>query len=323
MSKLLLIGDVHVVVEELDDCQALIDYIKPVALEHKARVCFMGDLFNTMSVIRSEVLNFWNTNFRTMNKLGIKVSALVGNHDFAGEGLFDHALVAYETYVQVVDRFADIAPGVLAVPYYSDHQTLIEIAQKSKAKTLLAHQTFTGSTYDNGFYAPDGIDPDLIPQENIISGHIHSPQSFGKVTYIGAPRWRTLSDANIERAIWLYEFDGAGNVVNKTPFSTGNVCRQIKYLQDSPSEPISVELDSSVDWRIDIKGPVDWIEKRKAELAGPGVKIRTFKTEGTRPVVKESDGIGMAFQKYLNRFTPKYGTDKETLTVLAKDRLHV
>lgn len=322
MYKLLLIGDVHVVPEELDDSQALIDYIKPIALEHKAKVCFMGDLFNTMAVIRSEVLNFWNTNFRMMDKLGIKLSALVGNHDFSGEGLFTHALVAYEAHVQIIDQFADIAPGVLALPYYSDHKAMLEVAQKSKAKTLLAHQTFTGANY-GGFYAPDGIDPELFPQENIISGHIHTPQSFGKVTYIGAPRWRTLSDANIDRAIWLYEFDDEGNVLNKRSFSTNHVCRQIRYLQDSPLTPIDVELSNNVDWRIDIKGPADYIEKRKNELTGPGIKIRTFKTTGTKPAIKESDGIGVAFRKYASKYVPKHGTEKDHLISMAKDRLNV
>lgn len=324
MSKLLLIGDVHAVVEELDDCQALVDYVCKIALETEAEIVFCGDLYNTMAVVRVEVMDFWIRAFSKMKELGIETWALVGNHDFGGAGITIHSLSAHKQAVNVVDYPRNIVPGVLGVSFYDNSDLLIKTVQEYPTyKTVICHQTFTGAKYDNGMFAPDGVDPDLFPQENIISGHIHTPMSFGKVTYVGAPRWRTLSDANIERAIWLYEFDGVGNVVNKTPFSTGGVCRQIKYLQDSPSEPISVELDSSVDWRIDIKGPVDWIEKRKAELAGPGVKIRTFKTEGTRPVVKESDGIGMAFQKYLNRFTPKYGTDKETLTVLAKDRLHV
>lgn len=324
MSKLLLVGDCHAVPEELEDCQNLINYICKIAVEQKAEVCFMGDQYNTMSVVRVEVMDFWIRAFEKMVNLEIEVHALVGNHDFSGAGRLIHSMAAHESVINVIDSSCVIAPGVLAIPHYDDPNLFLEIVKiNPEYKTLLCHQTVTGSTYENGFYAPDGIDPNLIPQENIISGHIHSPQAFGKVTYIGAPRWRTLSDANVERAIWLYEFDDKGNVVNKTPFSTGGVCRQIKYLQDVPSSPIDVVLDSSVDWRIDIKGPADWIEKRKTELAGPGVKIRTFKTEGTRPVVKESDGIAMAFQKYLNRFTPKFGTNKEHLTVLAKERLNV
>jgi DNA repair exonuclease SbcCD nuclease subunit len=324
MPKLLLVGDVHAVVEEIDDCQALIDYICRIALETESEIVFCGDLYNTMAVVRVEVMDFWIRAFSKMKELGIETWALVGNHDFGGAGTTIHSLSAHKQVVNVVDYPRDIVPGVLGVPFYDKSEDLISESNRfSKCKTLLAHQTFTGAKYDNNFYAPDGVDPDLIPQENIISGHIHSPQSFGKVTYIGAPRWRTLSDANIERAIWLYEFDGEGTIVNKIPFSTGTVCRQIKYLQDTPSQPIDTVLDPGVDYRIDIKGPADWIEKRKAELAGPGVKIRTFKTTGTKPVVKESDGIGIAFRKYLEKYTPRFGTDKECLIVLAKDRLNV
>jgi DNA repair exonuclease SbcCD nuclease subunit len=324
MNKLLLVGDVHCVPEELDDCQALINYICKIAVEQKAGVCFMGDQYNTMSIVRVEVMNFWINAFNKMNNLKIKVRALVGNHDYAGAGLFIHSMSAHSSSIHVIEEPGEIVPGVLALSYFDKNDEFIDcIKNWSGVNTLLCHQTFQGSTYDNGFYAPDGIDPDLFSQEKIISGHIHSPQSFGKVTYIGAPRWRTLSDANINRAIWLYDFDNEGNIVSKIPFSTNDVCRQIKYLLDSPLEPIAQELSSNVDWRIDIKGPVNWIEKRKVELAGPGIKIRTFKTTGTKPVVKESDGIGLAFKKYLEKFVPKHGTNKEYLTGLAKERLGV
>lgn len=323
MAKVLLIGDVHAVVEELQDCQNLINYICKIAVENKASVCFMGDQYNTMSVVRVEVLNFWTKAYRTMTELGLKVFALVGNHDYAGAGLYVHSMVAHASTITVVDEASVVAKGVIAVPHFDKGTELIESLKNDKNKTVLCHQTFVGAKYDNGFYAPDGVDPDLLPQENIISGHIHTPMSFGKVTYIGAPRWRTLSDANVERNIWLYDFDDVGNVISKTPFSTGGVCRQIRYLRDLPSEPITETLSADVDWRIDIKGPADWIEKRKSELSGPGVKIRTFKTTGAKLAVKESDGISLAFSKYLNRFTPKYGTEKSMLSDLAKERLGV
>jgi hypothetical protein len=209
------------------------------------------------------------------------------------------------------------------MPYQADRGQFVELARSLPSRTLICHQTFAGARYENGFYTEDGVDPALLPQGLVLSGHIHSPQTFGKVTYLGAPRWRTLSDADVERAIWLLEFDDRGQLVSKTPFSTGEVCRQIKYRLDTPQDPVPLPLDQRHDWRIDVRGPAAWVEVRKAQLAVAGVKLRTFKTDVALPKVKESEGVGHAFRKYLQGYSPKHGTDLDRLEEMARERLNV
>ena len=131
------------------------------------------------------------------------------------------------------------------------------------ANTVVCHQTFAGSDYGNGFYAKDGINPDLIPQKKIIGGHIHSGQEFGKVFYVGSPRWRTLTDANQDRAIWLIEFDGEGNLLNKTPFSTNGVCRRVFAATLTPDNPQIPDMQVKDRYRITVKGPVDFVEAKR------------------------------------------------------------
>jgi calcineurin-like phosphoesterase family protein len=314
MRKILFVGDPHATPEALDDCRALMELVEAVSTtETVDEVCILGDLHHTHNVIRAEVMAFWMHYVRGKR-------LIVGNHDFSGEGSDTHALLAYQDRALVVDR-PTLDRGILYLPYFSDRAAFVE-ACKTGGNTLVCHQTFAGSKYENGFYAEDGVNPDLIPHESIISGHIHTAQTFGRVTYIGAPRWRTRSDANINRALWLYTFDDSGRVADKKSFDTGMVCRQIFCFTDTPDAPFTGDIDPRHDWRIDIRGPSAWVEQRKA-LFGPGVKVRTFKTDQVAVKVRESEGIEKAFTTYLERFKARHGTPVEALRSLAKERLHV
>jgi DNA repair exonuclease SbcCD nuclease subunit len=324
--RALLVGDVHAVESELEDCQNLIDYVEKVAKEEKVDlIIFMGDLYNNHAVMRVEVMAFWQRAFDQLEFAAKSLIILVGNHDFAGEGLTDHALMAHGYQIQghIVSEYTVLKDGVGALAYTSDKDVFVQNCKMLKdmgCDTILCHQTFSGAKYDNGMYAPDGLDPEAIPQTRVISGHIHAPQSFGKVTYIGAPRWRTLSDANVDRSIVVYDFV----THERKDFPTAGVCREIRYYEDTPDSPLAMdtfEKASSVDWRIDIKGPADYIEARKLELSGKA-RVRTFKTDKPQATVRESDGVDLAFERFLSNYTSKYGTPKDRLQAAAHERLN-
>ncbi len=325
--KALIVGDIHATPEELDDVASLMRLVETTALDEEVDVVvLLGDSYHTHNIIRAEVMAFYRATFKRWKQLGtFDTLALVGNHDYAGEGQTIHSMMIHEEQIQVVSEPLE-REGVLFMPYYADRERFVRDAQPPKgeiARTLICHQTFHGSRYENGFLAEDGVDPALIPHERIISGHIHAPQSFGKVTYIGAPRWRTLSDANTDRAIWVYEFDHVGNVVSKKPVDTGKTCRQIRYAVVTPNATLEEALEPGVDWRIDIRGPADFVEEQSKLLARSGVRVRTFRTDKAAPQVRESEGIDVAFRAYLQKYTAKYGTNNEELAAMAKERLGV
>lgn len=324
--KLLLIGDVHAVPEELNDCRALVGLILDVATANRADVLFLGDQYDSHNLIRTEVLWFWRETFLALAARGITSHALVGNHDISGAGQALHSMISHEHDVNIIDKPTRLGSS-WCLPFYHDRDAFLRDANATELPVLICHQTFEGSRYEGGFFAQDGVAPNLLNHNAVLSGHIHTPQSFQvpngpEVTYIGAPRWRILSDANVDRAIWQYELGDKG-VLSKQPFDTATVCRQIRTAEDNPVFPLKTPLPSNVDWRISIHGPADWVEKRKGELAGPGVKIRGFVTSAAPAVVKESEGISTAFRGYLKKYTPKHGTDRAILQKMAEERLHV
>lgn len=317
--KLLFVGDPHFEAHDLDDCRALADLIVQVAKDNDAAVLFAGDQYHTHAVINAEVQYFWWETFHRLRNH--EVYALVGNHDRPGSSSSKAtAMIAHVKQCRVVDEPLEVN-GVLLMPYMADHNEFVRICEEDKqySKTVICHQTFSGSKYENGFYAEDGINPDLISQ-NIISGHIHTPQEFGKVWYPGAPRWRIQTDANTERAIWLLEFD-KGVLINRTPFDTGKVCRKIHHLVDTQEAPATPPTpDPKDEYRVDLKGEAAWIKEREPLYKG-WAKIRVFKTDRAQIKVKESDGISVAFNKWVEAYKPVNQTPTETLKKLVQERV--
>lgn len=192
---------------------------------------------------------------------------------------------------------------------------------------VYCHQTFYGSRYENGFYAPaeDSINPDFIPQK-IISGHIHTPQQFGKVWYIGAPRWRIKTDANVMRSIWVIDHeDGTGKILNKKAYPTHIVCSAMYEAEDRADSPFHIGMipGSSVPPRVTVNvyGTKEYIDSRVETLEKWGCKIRTFVDKTFKLEVKESHGIIKSFSSFLGSYKPKNGTDNQKLMELSKERI--
>jgi hypothetical protein len=324
MHKVLYVGDPHAKPNELEEMEGLTNYICDVArTEGVQYICLLGDLFHTHSVIHSPVMAFWESAFRRMTAVA-EVYVIVGNHDMSGrDGDRSNALMLYSMpRLTIVDHPQLLPWGAVGVPYLADRDSMPVWTHgfKDLVQTVVCHQTFTGSKYENGFYAHDGVDPDLIPQNYIISGHIHSPQEIGKVWYPGAPRWQIVTDANTERHIWVVEHAADGTPTTKRGFSTAGVCKPIWLLEDSEDVPVNLQGRNGA-IIIDVHGSEAYTKRRRVELEALGVRVRTFPNVERRAAVKESEGIPKAFLKYVQAFKPKHETPVERILDLARQRL--
>lgn len=317
--RYLIVGDYHAESSDLGDCYSLSDFIIDKAKALKAKVVFTGDQYHTHGVINAEVQKFW---YDFYDKLPFGSISLVGNHDKPGSAnSMATAMLAHMKQTQVV-REPMVIDGILFVPYVHTADEFVQICKTfSKIKTVICHATFSGSKFENGFYAPDGVDPDLIPQESVISGHIHAPQEFGKVWYVGAPRWRTISDAGIERAIWNVDFDEEGTMLDRFPFSTGSVCRKIIQLIDKEESPSNDLFLSGHDYRVDIHGDAAFIEQRVAHWKALGARVRTFQKQEELAQVSELEGIEVAFQKWVDGYQASRCTTTGQLKEMLKERV--
>jgi len=329
MIKLIRVGDPHCTVRNLSDSKKLIDFIVQKALEYKVdRIEFMGDLFHTHAVKRIEVENFWINAFNTILENNIKILTLCGNHDIPGSKELTHmsSLDIFKPYkdVTLIDT-PRIIDNIGYISFVFDNDKFIEAAnklyQQGAQKTLIAHQTFLGSTYDNGFYAEDGIDLNKIPQEQIISGHIHTQQIVGKCHFIGTPKWDTLSDANQEKGIWFYEHTKDGSVSQSEFISTRDIVTPInKYtLHEEDTEKLNIDVNS-INY-IELIGKSSWIAKMKKIYKGTA-RIKTKPTD--KKISKVNQNSILSVQRFLETsFEPIKGINKSDILNYLKDKCNV
>jgi DNA repair exonuclease SbcCD nuclease subunit len=274
--RILRVGDPHIRPANIDEANRLMGFVKQIVLGGKIdRLEILGDLFHTHAVIRLEVLEFWNTWLQVFRDI-VETVVLVGNHDMSGDhNSRSHALIAFKRLqnekLRIIDSPTAIGPFVYA-PYIhgeSAFKDAVRAATRPESKVLVCHQTFSGSQYDNGFYAKDGFNPDDLPFDKIISGHIHKEQIFanGKVDYPGTPKWDSISDANERKGLWLYEHTEDGKVLSRDLIPTDKVCQPIvSYTWNEGDDMPTIPEGSRA--LVEIIGSGDFITKAKTKLKG-------------------------------------------------------
>lgn len=323
MAKWLLVGDPHAVADELEDCQALVEgIIETIRREKPDNVVFMGDQHHNHAIMHVEVMAFWRKAFKRIAAMA-RTFALVGNHDMPGDGASpSHAMMAYEDIENliVVDNLVGLtSDGVILVPYRHRNEEFVNDVLGCKEKIVLCHQTFDGGRYENGFYAQNGVSLAGLEDRYFISGHIHTPQAFANVTYIGAPRWRGLADVGINRALVLVELEKGQAPKFLKLIDTGEFCQKLVHVVDRQEEPLTPEIKPGWKYIVDIHGDEAFIKARKPLWAG--CRVRTFKTRSETRPVSESMGIGKALIAFLEGYKPKFGTETTILREMVATRL--
>jgi DNA repair exonuclease SbcCD nuclease subunit len=322
MNKILVVGDPHVTPQDLPDCEALWSLVLDSIEKYEPRnVLLLGDIHNTHDILNTKVIDFWSKAFSGLLGPDVCVTALCGNHDqYSPTIRHPHSLIPYRDICDTIDapKYSLMLESC-AMPYYASPVEFIEEAVKLKEKhpkvdTLFCHQTFSGADEGLGYLTDESVEPSAVPFKTIISGHIHKPMRLGKVWYVGAPRWRTLKDAETPiRHIYVLE-DG------KEPIAipTNTHCTRIFKFEDSEEEPLSINLTSDelklADIRVTINGKPDYISKRSTELKEKyNAKCRGVPTRSRLAKASESEGIENAFARFSNSFSPLNGTPKEVL----------
>jgi len=310
----LLVGDPHAQVSDLEEMNILMDFIESSASKEGVdSVIFLGDLFHNHNILRLEVIDFWQSRLERLAQIK-PVIALVGNHDTRGNIEQEWTLNSLTTLKKIhnvtVVSTPQVIDGWAFIPYTQNKDlfisTAIELSKQSKV--LVCHQTFDGSVYDNGMYAPDGIDPaPLAVFDSVISGHIHKTQKFSNITYVGTPRWMGISDANQDKGVWLT--DGKTFDIIKTDSVLPKVV-QIELTEDQENEPALEQKNKNY---LILKGNSSWISKTAKKFKGIA-KIVPKPTDAKINVQKETCSN---FPEYLSAYIKEKNKNVDIKEILA------
>ena len=313
--KCIRVGDPHVTLSNMKDSEKLMEFIVQKAEEHKVdRVEFMGDLFHNHAVKRLEVERFWYQAFQYITKSGFDVLSIVGNHDQMGKGSEEFS--ALDTFSHLPNVRIIHAPeshdNITYIGYHRDINELVELANTLPSKCLISHATFSGAKYENGFEAEDGVNAQLFVHDEIISGHIHKQQQVGKCFYMGTPKWDTLSDANHEKGIWLFEHNEDGSVKSKEFISTKLVVTPIMKYTVNEGDEIP-EINPAFKNYIELVGKSSWITKIKKQIKGLA-QIKGRPTDRLTRTKISQDGGMLDISEFLDQyFDIQKGVDKQAV----------
>lgn len=320
--RYLLVGDLHCKRSNLEESERLLQWIWAVSLENQVTPIFMGDLYDEHAIAYVEVFNFLYSQFQFINERNIRPIVIMGNHD-ANLDCSAHWLKAHAQHVDIIDTVRVIYNDVYAIPFRRNNEDFVADVLKiaDKAKIILCHQEFIGAHLTDSFYSSNGVDLNRLPKHLLmVSGHIHKSQKMYRdnainddsklaVFYIGASRQFTRNDVGQSNQVILFDLDKKTFTSIAVPH---HVCKPhllLEIREDTCLDGINFEDYTYVD----IYGTSDFIS-RINQILPPSIKVRSF-IEST-PVtceIKESDGINVAFQRYLRQYQQQHQLSDEIM----------
>ena len=325
----LRIGDPHAKVSNLQEMEKLMHFVNEQIIPNKVdRVEILGDLFHTHAVLRLEVLEFWDAWIDVLTAHEqTQIIILVGNHDQSGDYADGaHALSVFKRIrkknLHIVDSPRNL--GIIGyMPYVHSNDQFLEYARSlhsNGAKVLVSHTTYQGSKFESGIYAPDGVDPEQLPFDLLISGHIHSRQRFvtsrgQSVIYPGTSRWDSGSDANEPKGLWLVTHnDVSGSIESERFIDTSEVVTPIVSVEwkEGQAEPA---LPARAKAHVELVGSSVFVAEAKAKLKGR-CTISTKITDRSKP----SNRVAQAnLGAFLETCTVGPNVDREALKKFMKE----
>jgi len=235
--KVLVITDQHFGVR--NDSQIYVEYYRqfyskvviPYIKKNKIRqVLCLGDTFDRRKSVNFSSLEaakeMW---FTPLQKLGVKMTMLVGNHDIYYKNTLrinaPSLLLGEYGNIQIVDSPSEFLLGslpVLGIPWICDdnRSRVYELLEQSTSTLCVGHLEFTGFESVPGIVMEHGISTEPFAKfEKVLSGHFHTKSSKGNVYYLGNPYQLYWNDYKATRGFHILDTDNLELEYVKNPYN--------------------------------------------------------------------------------------------------------
>lgn len=192
-----LISDIHFTIPNIELASESLSAAIDCANDLDVPLVIAGDLNDSKDIIRAKVANRL---IELLKRAQTDVILMVGNHDLINEKGKEHGLNYLAPYVVIAEQCGTtsiLGENVGIFPYQSSSEELKEkLSRVPKGSILIMHQGFLGASMGDYVQDKSSLDPELVKDFTVISGHYHRHQTLGTVTYIGSPYTMTFGEAN-------------------------------------------------------------------------------------------------------------------------------
>jgi len=136
--KILRLGDPHVKVSNIKESEALMQFVLFTATERKVdRIEILGDQFDNHSILRLEVLEFWQRWLWNLSDRAYSFDTyvLTGNHDISGDNTNNYSALQVFNDIEFVNIVSSpVVVGAIGyAPYIHDRKPINLLIKELKS----------------------------------------------------------------------------------------------------------------------------------------------------------------------------------------------
>ena len=241
MTKCLVVGDVHIRIDNLEEIQRFIIKLEETIRIHTPNfIVLLGDVLHTHERIHTSCLQAAEELFRMCTKY-TSTYVLVGNHDYISNSQFltsHHWMTPFKawpnlTIVDHVVSFTHESNRFVACPYVPDGRFVEALSTYSEwmnADLIFGHQTLDG--VHMGAIKCENVEEWLPTYPMLCSGHIHDKQEVQpNLYYTGTPFQQAFGEKRNKSIVLFTVEDGISvkqETVRLTIRGTREECRVFK-----------------------------------------------------------------------------------------------
>lgn len=259
--KYLVVGDVHIKLDNLPDIQLLIQKLNHEIIQRQPSfIVLLGDILHTHERIHTSCLQYAEELF-SMCSGHCTTYVLVGNHDYISNSQFltsHHWMTPFAKWnnIHIVDRVISFTVdqyNFIACPYVPDGrmvEALQTVPDWEKAHMIFGHQTLNGVKM--GAVLAEQVEDWLPHYPFLCSGHIHDKQRVQpNLYYTGTPMQQAFGESHHKTIV---QFTWSDGVVIQEEIALKVAVKRIEYItvQQAYSYQLQVEPYEMV--RLTIKG---------------------------------------------------------------------
>lgn len=220
----------------------------PKLIEEKIdTVLMLGDTFDRRKYTNHVSLHHAKKiYFDPLQKMGIKIHMIVGNHDTAYKNTNDVnspslLLTEYDNISVINDPVTIDLNGtqICMMPWIcaDNYQQSLDEMKNTKADLCMGHFEISGFAMYRGHESQDGLSKEIFNKfDMVFSGHYHHRSDDGHIYYLGNPYELTWQDYNDTRGFHLFDLSNRSLEFVPNPYT---MFARIEY-NDKDQEPVDL-----------------------------------------------------------------------------------
>lgn len=192
----------------------------PYLIKHNIdTLIHLGDVFDNRKWINIHTLNhFKEIFFNKLREYGIDMYVCVGNHDVYYKNTnsvnsLRGLLLEYNNlhlYDNIATEVKIKGKDCIFIPWLTvdNIKQSYEVIAKTKAKIGFGHLEISGYEMHKGAFCDHGEDKDIYKNFTMVyTGHFHTKNCSGNISYLGTPYEMTFSDCGEEKGFHILDLD--------------------------------------------------------------------------------------------------------------------